>query len=302
MKLIFAGTPANAAAALELVAKHHEVALVITRPDAEVGRKRTLTPSPVAQCAEKLGLSVLKTAKIDVDAIQAIKDSGADIGLVIAYGALLPQTALNALPWWNIHFSLLPQWRGATPLQQSILHEGLGAGVTLFELDKGMDTGPILAQIKVQLRDNETTLEALPRFTTIGTELALSCLKAKPTPKPQVGEASFAPKVTRLDSRLNLTLNANQIHARVCAFNPEPTAWFELDDQPFRVLRTRSLGLTNWVGEHLNPGRITESNGRILLECAAGTQVELLEVQPSGKNSMAAGDWFRGLNRQVILG
>jgi len=133
MKIVFAGTPENAALALELVSKTHEVVLVITRPDAEVGRKRILTPSPVATKAMELGLPVLKANRVNEEELARIKDAKAKLALVVAFGSLIPQSALNALPWWNIHFSLLPKWRGASPLQQSIRSGGVGAGVTLFE-------------------------------------------------------------------------------------------------------------------------------------------------------------------------
>ena len=129
MKLIFAGTPDNAALGLELISASHEVVLVITREDAEVGRKRILTPSPVAAKAAELGLPIHKSNRIREQDIAAIKASGADLALVIAYGSLIPEEGLKVLPWWNIHFSLLPLWRGASPLQQSILSGGTGAGV-----------------------------------------------------------------------------------------------------------------------------------------------------------------------------
>ncbi len=120
MRIIFAGTPENAAHGLELIAKHHEVVLVITREDAELGRKRVLTPSPVAQKAQELGLRVLKANRVTEAELKEIQAAEADLAVVIAYGSLIPQTALDQLKWWNIHFSLLPLWRGASPLQQSI--------------------------------------------------------------------------------------------------------------------------------------------------------------------------------------
>jgi methionyl-tRNA formyltransferase len=301
MRIIFAGTPENAAMGLELVAQHHEVALVITRPDAEIGRKRILTPSPVAQQATELGLPLLKTNRIGNTELEIIKSQNADLALVIAFGSLVPQPALDALRWWNIHFSLLPLWRGASPLQQSILAGGVGSGISLFELDAGMDTGPILAQLPVQPGENETTGDALKRFTATGIDLFLEACKELPFPQPQVGEATYAPKLDRRSARLDLSLNAISVHRSVMAFNPEPMAWCELNGNPIRIIESRSMGTSSWVQVDNRPGRVSKSADRVLLECGDGTQLELVQVQPAGKQVMSAADWYRGMGEEVVL-
>lgn len=301
MRIIFAGTPENAALGLELVSQHHEVALVITREDAEVGRKRLLTPSPVAQKASELGLPLLKVNRVGSAELELVKAANAEIALVIAFGSLIPQSALDALPWWNIHFSLLPMWRGASPLQQSILSGGVGAGVSLFELDAGMDTGPILAQMPIQPLENETTGEALQRFTVAGIDLFLDAAGKLPAAKPQVGDATYAPKLDRQSARLDLALNALEVHRAVMAFNPEPMAWCELNGSPVRILESRSMGKSSWVQDAQKPGRVTKSAERILLECGEGAQLELVRVQPAGKQVMPAADWYRGLGGEVLL-
>ena len=300
MKIIFAGTPENSALALELVSKTHEVVLVITRPDAEVGRKRVLTPSPVARMAKELGLAVMKTNRIREEELAKIKAAGVELALVVAFGSLIPQAALDALPWWNIHFSLLPKWRGASPLQQSILSGGIGAGVTLFELDAGMDTGPIIASEQIPLGENETTAEALERFTIAGVNLFQQQDGQKKVATPQTGEATFAPKLNRTSARLDLSENALSVHRAVMAFNPEPIAWCELDGNPIRILETRSLGSSTWT-ENPSRGRVSKSSEKILLECLDGSRLELVTVQPAGKQAMAAADWFRGLSEVVHL-
>ena len=301
MKLIFAGTPENAALGLELISASHEVVLVITREDAEVGRKRILTPSPVAAKAAELGLPVLKANRIREQELSAIKASGADLALVIAYGSLIPEAGLKALPWWNIHFSLLPLWRGASPLQQSILSGGVGAGVTLFELDDGMDKGPIIAQQAIQLAENETTGDALSRFTKVGIELFTQHFGKETTPLAQVGDATHAPKISRAMAKLDLSQNALNVHQAVMAFNPEPMAWCELEGNPIRILESKSLGSAKWLTETQSIGRVSKSGEKILLECADGSQLELIKVQPSGKQVMSAADWFRGLGKEVHL-
>ena len=300
MKIVFAGTPENSALALELVSKTHEVVLVITRPDAEVGRKRVLTPSPVARMAKELGLAVMKTNRIREEELAKIKAAGVELALVVAFGSLIPQAALDALPWWNIHFSLLPKWRGASPLQQSILSGGIGAGVTLFELDAGMDTGPIISSQVISLGENETTAEALERFTIAGVNLFQQQDGQKKVATPQTGEATFAPKLNRTSARLDLSENALSVHRAVMAFNPEPIAWCELDGNPIRILETRSLGSSTWT-ENPSKGRVSKSSEKILLECLDGSRLELVTVQPAGKQAMAAADWFRGLSEVVHL-
>lgn len=301
MRIIFAGTPENAALGLKLAAKHHEVALVLTRPDAEIGRKRILTPSPVAQQAAELGIPTLKAKRIGEAELEQIKAAGADLALVIAFGSLIPQTALDVLPWWNIHFSLLPMWRGASPLQQSILSGGVGSGVTLFQLDAGMDTGPVLAQMPIELGVNETTAIALPRFTEAGIELFNRVVGEPGDAKAQTGEPSYAPKLDRSSARLDLNQNALEVHRAVMAFNPEPMAWCELAGNAIRIIESRSMGSSSWVQENQQPGRVIKSAERILLECGAGTQFELVTVQPAGKQPMAAADWVRGLGGEVSL-
>jgi methionyl-tRNA formyltransferase len=300
MRIIFAGTPENAALALELVSKTHEVVLVITRPDAEVGRKRILTPSPVATKAMELGLPVLKANRISEEEFARIKDAEAELALVVAFGSLIPQSALNALPWWNIHFSLLPKWRGASPLQQSILSGGVGAGVTLFELDAGMDTGPIIASQEISPGENETTSAALERFTIAGVNLFQQHAGKSTVPTAQTGDATFAPKLNRSSARLNLSDNALSVHRAVMAFNPEPMAWCELDGNPIRILETRSLGSSSWT-ETPSEGKVFKSAEKVLLECSDGSRLELVTVQPAGKQAMAASDWFRGLGVEVHL-
>ncbi len=301
MRIIFAGTPENAAHGLESIAKHHEVVLVITREDAELGRKRVLTPSPVAQKAQELGLRVLKANRVTEAELKEIQAAEADLAVVIAYGSLIPQAALDKLKWWNIHFSLLPLWRGASPLQQSIKSGGIGAGVTLFELDAGMDTGPIIAQLPIELGENETTGLALRRFTEAGIELVNQSLDSMPQAAPQSGVASYAPKLTRESARLELGQNAIGVHRSVMAYNPEPMAWCELAGNPIRIIETRSLGATAWTAAELQTGRVSRSGDRVLLECGGGSQLELTTVQPAGKQPMPAADWFRGLNGEVRL-
>ena len=304
MKLIFAGTPEIAAVALDGLAQKHEIVLAITREDAPIGRKRVMTRSPVAQRARELGIPVLKRNRLTESDLETIRSSEAELAIVIAYGALIPRSVLNLMPWWNLHFSLLPKWRGAAPLQYSIMNLGDGAGITLFELDEGLDTGPIIASRPMQIDHSQTYGEHLAQFTAAGLELITQSLSTRPKAIAQRGEPSFAPKLDRAMARIDFTQTADRVSAKVMALNPEPVGYGFLDGEPFRILRAISLGSTNWVefdGLEAKPGRVSQSGGRIVLECGAGTRVELQVVQPAGKREMSAGDWYRGLNKEVIL-
>ena len=300
MRLVFAGTPAIAAKALKTLSQDHEIVLVITRPDSPIGRKQVITPSAVAQMASELGIPVLKTNKIAEAEIAKISRLKADLGIVVAYGALIPQAALDKLVWWNLHFSLLPMWRGATPLQHSMM-TGKGSGISVFELEAGLDTGPIVASLPVALDSTETAGEALERFTLLGSKLILEALSSSPVPTSQQGEVTFAPKISRAQARLDFNLPADEIARKINALNPEPAAWAELEGNAIKLLRAKPLGSVNWnaVASELSPGEVGEQGGRVLIGAGAGTQFELLELQPAGKKPMAAGDWYRGISKAV---
>lgn len=304
MKIIFAGSPQIAADALKRLAEEHEVELVLTMPDSAVGRSKQLTPTPVAQTAAELGIKTLKLRRFDQATLLEIAKSEAELAVVLAFGALIPQAALDQMPWINLHFSLLPEWRGASPLQHSILH-GTGSGFTLFELDAAMDTGPILHQQSIVIDENRTAGELLTELAEQGIEKLITLLGKPRDLTPQQGEPSYAPKLTRSAARLSFAQEASQIHRMVMAFNPEPMAWCELGESPLRLIRTRSLGDVNWNGlgqKDLLPGEVAEISGRIFVGCGGGTRLELVEVQPAGKRVMPASDWFRGLAKEVVLG
>lgn len=294
MRIVFAGTPDNAAQALRLISEQHQVALVLTREDAPVGRKKVMTQSAVAQAAEELGLKVHKANRINQKELLALQAAEAELGVVVAYGCILPQDALDKFPWWNMHFSLLPKWRGATPLQHSISSGGEGAGITIFELDKAMDTGPIISQRALEIRPGEPTVDALPRFTSSGTELLLDAMRQKPDPIAQSGEPSFAPKISRTDARLDFNTPAQVLANLIAALNPEPMAWAVLAESPIRIIAAAASSREEDVTQNLSPGQIALFGKRVIVGCGQGV-LELISVQPAGKNQMKAADWQRGL-------
>ena len=295
MRLIFAGTPEVASLALELIADKHEVTLVLTRPDAPIGRKRITTPSPVASKAEQLGLNVHKTNKIDEEALNAIRQSNADKAVIVAYGAMIPQAALSALPWWNLHFPVLPEWRGATPLQHSMMHD-TGIGISVFEIDSGLDTGPLISQLPLSFLENETAGEALIRFTEEGSNLLIRSLEENPQPMIQEGSSSLAPKITRLDAKINFEENAADLIRFIRAANPEPMAWAIQNGEPIRIIFASATTSSLDSGKLRGVGEIYKSDdNEIVVQCGDKSSLRLELVQPAGKRETVATDWWNGL-------
>ena len=285
-----------------------EVVAVLTRPDAPVGRKKILTPSPVAEVALELGLPTIKANRVNDEVREQISASGAELGVIVAYGALLDQSALDALPkgWINLHYSLLPKWRGAAPVQRAIMAGDRETGVTLFQLDRGMDTGAIHLQIPTVIEPHESTADLLPRLTQLGisglSELLPRIAAELAIPVAQDSEllASLptADKLSRDDARINWQRNAVEIEHQVRALNPEPMAWTTLAGETFRVLEARALGATDWqalAGDSTESGAVSIDKDRVLVTCGQGSLLELKSVQPAGKKAMNASDWARGL-------
>ena len=309
MKIVFAGTPANAAQTLRALAKSpFEVVAVLTRTDAPVGRKKILTPSAVAEVAAELGIQVIKANRVDASVRAEIAASGAELGVIVAYGALLDQATLDLLPkgWINLHYSLLPKWRGAAPVQRSLMAGDRETGVTLFQLDKGMDTGPIHIQIPTVIEPGDSTADLLPRLTELGiTGLAellpriAAELAAPVAQDPELlATLPTADKLSREDARIDWQRNAVEIENQVRGLNPEPMAWTTLAEETFRVIEARALGATDWqtlAGEVAEPGTVNVDKNRVFVTCGQGSLLELKAVQPAGKKSMQASDWARGL-------
>lgn len=312
MKILFAGTPRNAALTLEgLVNAGHEVVAVLTRPDAEVSRKRILTESAVAETARNLGLETIKATRITTEVLEQIAATKAQLAVVVAYGTLLDRQALDSLEmgWINLHYSLLPDWRGAAPVQHAILAGDRETGVTLFKLDEGMDTGDVIGAVEVQINPRENAAELLTRLTEIGITLLNQEL-----PKIAAGIATFhkqteltahakqprlARKLQREDARINWQAAAIAIEHQIRALNPEPMAFTALAGETFRILDAVALGKTDWesldteAGES-KPGCIQFEKKRVLVRAGGGTLLELKTVQPAGKKPMSAIDWARG--------
>ncbi|MCE6994874.1 methionyl-tRNA formyltransferase [Saccharothrix sp. S26] len=299
MRLVFAGTPEVALPSLRALVEsdRHEVVAVVTRPDAPAGRGRRVERSPVAALADERGIEVLTPAKASDPVFQArLKELEPDLCPVVAYGALLPESAL-AIPrhgWVNLHFSVLPAWRGAAPVQASVRHGDDITGATTFRIVKELDAGPVYGVVTERVRERDTAGELLGRLAESGARLLLSTVDGiadgslRAVEQPEEG-VSYAPKVTVDDARLDFGTPAVAIDRVARAVTPEPGAWAE-----FRGERLK-LGPVTPVEaqEPLAPGEIRVERKRVLVGTATDP-VALGDVQAQGKKRMAATDWARG--------
>jgi len=300
VRLVFAGTPEAALAPLEaLLASRHEVVAVVTRPDAPTGRGRRLVASPVAERAAEAGIEVLKPAKAkDPDFLDRLREIAPDCCPVVAYGALLPRAALD-IPvhgWVNLHFSLLPAWRGAAPVQHALLHGDDITGAATFQIEEGLDTGPVFGVLTEPIRSDDTSGDLLHRLSIAGARLLADTmdgieagvLEARPQPDEGV---SYAGKLSVDDARVDWTAPAARIDRQIRACTPAPGAWttFRGDDR----LKLGPVQLANGA-DPLAPGELRVSKREVLV--GTGTHpVALGTVQPPGKRPMPALDWARGI-------
>ncbi|WP_051247402.1 methionyl-tRNA formyltransferase [Nocardioides halotolerans] len=297
MRLVFAGTPEVALPSLRAVAdSRHELVGVMTRPDAPSGRGRRLTPSPVAVVAEELGVPVLKPAHPrDPDFQSALRELGPDCCPVVAYGALLPQSALD-IPehgWVNLHFSCLPAWRGAAPVQHAIWAGDEVTGATTFRIVKEMDAGPTFGVMTERVRDTDTAGDLLARLAEGGAGLLVATLDGiedgSLEARPQPGEGtSYAPKITVDDARVDWEDPALGVDRRIRACTPAPGAW--TTNAGTRV----KLGPVAHTEERLPPGELRVGKNDVLVGTGT-TAVRLGEVKAFGSRQMPAADWARGL-------
>jgi methionyl-tRNA formyltransferase len=299
VRVVFAGTPQVAVPSLEaLLASRHEVVGVLTRPDARAGRGRQSAESPVKQVASRHHLPVLQPATLkDPEVVAALAALEPDACPVVAYGLLVPPPALAVprLGWVNLHFSLLPAWRGAAPVQHAIMAGDDVTGATTFLLEEGLDTGPVLGRLTETVRPRDTAGELLERLATAGAGLLVATLDGledgELTPVPQPGDGvSHAPKLTVEDARVDWTLPAFAVDRRVRGCTPSPGAW-----TTFRGGRLKLGPVTvHTVRDHaLRVGELVVARDAVLV--GTGTvPVELGDVQPPGKRPMPAVDWARG--------
>ncbi|GAA0960959.1 methionyl-tRNA formyltransferase [Frigoribacterium faeni] len=298
MRLVFAGSPAAALPSLHALAEsEHEIVAVLTRDDTPQGRKRVLTPTPVATAAEDLGLTVIKTRRITDDVASRIHDLDPDLGVIVAFGALLREPLLSTprLGWINLHFSLLPRWRGAAPVQRALMAGDPVTGAAVFQLVPELDAGAVYGTVDRPLVGDETAGDLLDELALSGADLLAGTVDLLSTGDvvgvEQTGPVTLAPKLTIDDGALDLTQPARAVLDRWRGTTPEPGAHAPFGDARLKILHLRPADDADAT---LEPGRVA-SSGRRLLVGTASAPLELVRVQPPGKKPMAATDWFRGL-------
>ena len=302
MRVVFAGTPAPALPALEAVAaSRHDLVGVVTRPDAPAGRGRRLTPSPVAQRADELGVPVLKPEHPrDPGFQEALRALAPDCCPVVAYGALLPQSALD-IPrhgWVNLHFSCLPAWRGAAPVQHAVWAGDEVTGATTFRIVRELDAGPTFGVMTERIRPTDTAGDLLARLAEGGAGLLVVTLDGiedgalEPREQPADG-VSLAPKITVDDAHVSWREPAEAVDRRIRACTPAPGAWTTQGE-----LRVK-LGPVTLTDEVLPPGRVRIGRSEVLVGTAT-TAVRLGDVKPFGSRQMPAADWARGLRGEPV--
>lgn len=307
MRLVFAGTPATAVPTLEALLKsRHAVQAVITRPDAKSGRGQQMTASPVAARAGEAGIEVLRPARPgDPEFLARLRQIGPDCCPVTAYGALIPEEALDipAHGWVNLHFSVLPAWRGAAPVQHAILRGDDMTGATTFRIVRELDAGPVFGVLTEAIRPSDTAGDLLDRLALAGADLMVATLdgiesgELEAREQPSSG-VSRAPKITPADAEINWHHPAVAISRLIRACTPEPGAWTELDSARIKVWPVTPRGPghpeSGAGAAPLEPGELRTQRDRVLVGTAT-VPVELGDVQQHGKRRMLAADWARGL-------
>lgn len=301
MRLVFAGTPDVAVRSLRalLDCDRHDVVAVVTRPDAPAGRGRRPTRSPVGALADEAGLEVFTPRRLaEPEFLARLSALAPDCCPVVGYGALVPRSALD-IPlhgWVNLHFSLLPAWRGAAPVQAAIRHGDKITGASTFALDEGLDTGPVYGTVTEVIRPEDTAGELLSRLASSGAALLVATLDGiaegtiRPVPQPAEG-VSYAPKLTAQDAHVDFSAPAFAVHRQVRTVTPTPGAWARFRNQriglgPVRVADVRDI-------DGLARGELFVAKREVLVGTATGA-VRLGDVTAPGKRAMPAPDWARG--------
>lgn len=302
MRVLFAGTPDVAVPSLRaILASDHTVVAVLTRPDAPAGRGRRMVPSPVAEVAAEADIEVLKPARArDPEFLARLEQIAPDCAPVVAYGGIIPKAALE-IPkhgWINLHFSLLPAWRGAAPVQHAIMAGDDITGACTFQIEEGLDTGPVYGRLTETIRPTDTSGDLLARLADAGAKLLVATLDGieagRLVAEPQPAEGvSMAPKVTVDDARVSWTAPAMRVDRVIRACTPAPGAWTTFRGERLK-LRPVRLGAD---AGNLAPGLIDVS--RDAVRVGTGSHPVLLgEIQPQGRRAMPAADWARGVRIQ----
>lgn len=298
MRIVFLGTPEFAVPTLEaLVSAGHEVAGVFTQPDRPKGRGNRLTETPVKRTALKFGIAVHQPERIRrAEAVEQLKELRAEVMVVVGYGQIIPLSIIDLPPHGilNVHASLLPKYRGAAPIQWAIANGEQETGVTIMQIDAGLDTGDMVLKENVAIGPDETAPELGARLAPIGAQLLLEAIREIEAgsirrEKQNDSEASYAPILKKEDGRIDWSAPAETIYNRLRGFAPWPGAYTAFRGQPLIVLRAKPA-----EGRDIAPGVLKVEHRRLFAGCGEATALELLEVQPAGKRGMATDAFLNG--------
>lgn len=295
MKVIFVGSPQIAAAYLEILSQDYEIPLVITQAAKAKGRGLKMASTPVAEMARKLNIKLLEVTDINsTQVIEEINNSGAQLGIVVAFGQLIKKTTRESLVngFINLHFSLLPELRGADPVTAAISRGLTSTGVSVFELGEELDSGPLYITEKVQIDPEETTQSLFEKLFPVGKAALMSAvekIKRGEKPLPQSGQVSYAPKTSKADYRINWTLPNFQIERLIRSGSNSKFAWTTTNGLSIKFTKARCVdtSLNCEVGE-------TRIDNQVIVQTGSGA-LEILEVIPEGKRVMSALEWARGV-------
>ncbi|MFD4960772.1 methionyl-tRNA formyltransferase [Microbacterium sp. NPDC058389] len=305
MRLVFAGTPAPAVPSLRLLAaSDHDIVTVVTRRDAPLGRKRVLTPSPVAAAAEELGLPVIRADRLDADVTAEIAGLQPDLGVIVAYGGLVREPLLStpAHGWINLHFSLLPRWRGAAPVQHALIAGDAATGASVFQLVPELDAGDVFGELSLDTPADATAGELLATLAEDGarllTDVVAGIAAGTAVARPQEGEPTYAAKLGDDDGRIRWDEPAAAVLGRIRGVTPEPGAHTTIDGARMKVLAVTTAPAD---APALAPGELALHAKQVVVGTAS-TPIVLETVQPAGKGAMRAADWWRGLRDTPVAG
>lgn len=308
MKLVFMGTPDFAVPCLEeLINAGHEIIGVFTQPDKPVGRKRVMTPPPVKLCAEKNGITVYQPDSVRTEeALSLMKELNPDCVVVVAYGKIIPSEMLK-LPKFgfvNVHGSLLPKYRGAAPIQWSIIDGETKTGVTTMQMDDGIDTGDMLEVLETEIGENETAGELFDRLAEMGGKLIVSTLskleKGELTPIPQDHEKSnYAKIISKEMALIDFNMSAENVFNLIRGFNPWPIAYTIIGDKRLKVFAAEKIGSVNGKA-----GEVVSSDGTLTVAFGDGNGLKFTDVQLEGSKRMSATEMLKGrpIEKGTILG
>jgi len=294
--IVFAGSPAAAVPSLQaLAASRHDIAAVLTREDSPQGRRRELSPTAVAASATQLGLPIIRANRLAGAATEAVTMLRPDLGVIVAYGGFVREPLLTVprLGWINLHFSLLPRWRGAAPVQRAIIAGDEVSGASVFQLIPELDAGDVFGQFTQAIGAHETAGDLLDSLSVGGAELLVrvvnSLADGDARAEPQRGDVTLAPKLDLPDAQLDFRQHASTVFNRVRGVTPEPGAFTRVDELRIKILEAVILRDES----HLAAGQLELRDGRVLVGTASDP-IQLLSVQPAGKKAMKAADWWRG--------